>query len=154
MSKKAYEFVIKKAKETLVLSAEPQLSKGENGKPFLKDYPDFHFNISHSEDLIAVAFSDAPVGVDIEKKRSVNLKIADRFFTSDEQKSVTDTDSFFYVWTRKEAILKQKGESLGNIKKYSVINNKNIKTFTADGFVLSVCSEKVNDFQLIQEENF
>ncbi len=153
-SEKAYEFVLERAKKVFDLAKNPQLLKTEEGKPFLKDYPEFHFNISHSDNLAAVAFSNTSIGVDIEKKRSVNLKIADRFFAADEQKTVTDPDSFFYVWTRKEALLKQKGEGLKNITKYSVLKNDNIKTIITDGFILSVCGENAADFEVIFEENF
>ena len=31
--------------------------KTENGKPYFKELPDFHFNISHTKDALAIAFS-------------------------------------------------------------------------------------------------
>ncbi|WP_122077271.1 4'-phosphopantetheinyl transferase superfamily protein [Pseudophaeobacter sp. EL27] len=38
------------------------------GKPYLKDHPDLHFNLSHTEGLIAVALcSGRPMGVDVER---------------------------------------------------------------------------------------
>jgi len=38
----------------------------DNGKPFLADYPNVHFNVSKSETLIAMAVSDQVVGLDVE----------------------------------------------------------------------------------------
>ena len=36
-------------------------------KPYLKDYPDIHFNGSHSGEYLVCALSDVPVGIDIQK---------------------------------------------------------------------------------------
>lgn len=52
---------------------EIKFEKGEHGKPYLKDYPNFHFNLSHTRNVITVAISDKPVGVDIEKVKAVDL---------------------------------------------------------------------------------
>ena len=43
------------------------LGTSENGKPFLPDFPDIHFNITHCDGLAACAFDRSPVGVDAEK---------------------------------------------------------------------------------------
>ena len=84
-----------------------EFEKGVKGKPFLKDYADFHFNISHSGDFLAVAFANSSVGVDVEKIRPVNPKIANRFFTKEEEEFIKNENDFFYVWTRKEAFIKE-----------------------------------------------
>ena len=39
----------------------------EHGKPYLSDYSDVHFNISHSGEYVVCSVSDKPVGVDIQK---------------------------------------------------------------------------------------
>ena len=154
VSKIAYDFVCNLAMKKLKINQKPRLTCESSGKPFFEDYPNFHFNISHSENLIAVAVADSPVGVDIEKKRDANLKIAQRFFTEEEKNFVKDSDSFFYVWTRKEALLKKMGEGLKDISKAQVLENSEIKTFEEDEFILSVCCEKPDSFKIIYEENF
>ena len=95
--------------------------KTENGKPYIIKQPDFHFGISHTKNAITVAFSKEPVGVDIEKIRDVDLKVADRFFTEEEQKYINSDVSlscrrFFEIWTKKEAIIKKSGLKLKDIK--------------------------------------
>ena len=40
---------------------------GPQGKPFLPDHPGFHFNLSHSGDLVAIATGPHPAGIDIER---------------------------------------------------------------------------------------
>lgn len=37
------------------------------GKPYIKGHSNFHFNISHIKNAIAIAISDYLVGVDIER---------------------------------------------------------------------------------------
>lgn len=47
--------------------AKQNFTYTEHGKPYLPDYSDVHFNISHSEKYVVCAVSDKPVGVDIQK---------------------------------------------------------------------------------------
>ena len=120
-----------------------------NGKPYLKN-KSVHFNISHSESLVAVAVSDRDVGVDLEKTCEVNPKLTDRYFTENEKKyiNVKSPDwqtRFFEVWTKKEAILKKSGLGLRvKLNELETDECNTVKTFKLDGFVLSVCSEDPN----------
>ena len=55
----------------------------EDGKPFLPGLPDIHFNLSHSGDYIACAFSDQEVGLDLQEHSRPHtsiVRIAKRFF--------------------------------------------------------------------------
>ncbi len=150
VSQKAYDFVITIAKKQFCTDNSFEISDDENGKPYFKNHPDFHFNISHSEDIIAVAISSAPVGVDIEKLREVNLKIAERRFTEKEKAFVKTNGDFFYVWTRKEAFLKKTGQGLRqSLSSFCVLEDNNIKTFKADDYIVSVCGDNVTDFSFI-----
>lgn len=87
------------------------------GKPHLINDQDYHFNISHTHNMIAVAVSDKPVGVDVEKIREFDLGIAKRFFTEHElnyiNKSQDNTyERFIEIWTKKEAYIKYIGKGL------------------------------------------
>lgn len=66
------------------------------GKPFLENNKDYHFNISHTHNMIAVAVSNNPVGVDIEKVREIDLGIAKRFFTENEQNYIEKSQDGMY----------------------------------------------------------
>ncbi len=104
-----------------VLPIEIQFSYGEQGKPFLTDFPDFKFNISHSEDLAVFAFAkEITLGIDVE---FINPKIdteviAPRFFSKNEAATLLKLSPlkrppvFFNCWTRKEAFIKAKGGGL------------------------------------------
>lgn len=99
------------------------LDYGVKGKPLLVDANDeqLEFNVSHSHDLVLWAFSRCQaVGVDVEyiKPNHQGLPIAKRFFTSREYQALCSRavaeqeDFFFQLWTRKEACIKAKGQSL------------------------------------------
>lgn len=90
-----------------------------NGKPILKDYPDIHFNISHSGKYVVCAVANVPVGVDIEGNRPINAAVAKRFFSAEENEWVSAADNqsvqeqrFFRLWTLKEAYAKATGQGI------------------------------------------
>jgi 4'-phosphopantetheinyl transferase len=95
---------------------EIQISTGLQGKPQVVG---LEFNLSHSGDLVAYAISDRPVGIDIERIRSMDLSgIIQRFFTPSEfvaWQKLPPADqelAFFQTWTVKEAYLKAIGTGL------------------------------------------
>ena len=47
------------------------IERGEFGKPYLRDFPELHFNVSHSGTKMVLAIShEMPVGIDIEQIKS------------------------------------------------------------------------------------
>jgi 4'-phosphopantetheinyl transferase len=94
---------------------------GPQGKPSLENGASgLEFNVSHSGGLAVFAFSDRPLGVDLEAERPMRdlQAIAERFFSEREVATLRGTDesertaAFFRCWTRKEAFLKATGEGL------------------------------------------
>lgn len=86
---------------------------GEHGKPALAGLAaDLQFNVAHSGTvlLVAVALGRA-VGVDVEQVLPDVAfgPMADRYFTQAERARVTGADTFFRIWTAKEAFLKARG---------------------------------------------
>lgn len=85
------------------------------GKPFLRERPDLHFNISHSLPWVMVALSRDPIGVDVERMRprSSLLALAERYFSPPEQELIhaapDPVEMFYRIWTFKEAWLKAEG---------------------------------------------
>jgi 4'-phosphopantetheinyl transferase len=92
------------------------------GKPRLAEpLTDLEFNLAHSHQLGVVAVTrQSPVGIDVEYvPRRVDLRtIAERFFAPAEAAqlaSLPDHEqlaAFQRCWTRKEAVLKTRGEGL------------------------------------------
>lgn len=93
---------------------------GERGKPYFLDFPDLHFNLSHSGPLAMAAFSDFELGCDIQMLRKADLRLVDRFFSREEAdlihsfKEGEERDRHFCdTWTLKESFVKATGEGLG-----------------------------------------
>ena len=104
--------------ETAGLSpAEIEISHDEKGKPFCKSLP-LSVSLSHSGPYIAVAVGQSPVGVDVERKRKINLSVSERWFRPEEHElllSLPDAErplAFLRLWTLKEAALKYTGKGL------------------------------------------
>ncbi len=79
-----------------------------DGKPFLKGM-DMCISMSHSADAVACAVSDKPVGIDIERIRSVDRKLIDYVCNEREREYADTPERFFEVWTAKEASYKCDG---------------------------------------------
>jgi 4'-phosphopantetheinyl transferase len=88
---------------------------GENGKPYLTDYPQVHFNLSHSGNRVMCAVSAHACGCDVEqishKKKQIDMVI--RCLAESEQRLAAVSAVHFYrIWTLKESILKLSGEGI------------------------------------------
>lgn len=99
-----------------------EFSYAEHGKPSLKNNSKFHFNLSHSRDMAAYAFSrDLEMGVDIEfmrpqKRLQGMIQHIGSAKEQTELKSLPEAevlDAFYRLWTRKEAFIKAVGRGLG-----------------------------------------
>lgn len=95
------------------LPHEFEIQTGPDGKPFLVG-AGLGFNISHSGGSVVAAFSQFPVGIDLETpgRRTDFSAIARRFFHPAEVDSVVTEDDFLRHWTAKEAMLKLAGTGL------------------------------------------
>ena len=119
------------------------------GKPYIIGFPNFHFNVSHSENLLVVLISDQAVGVDVEKIRNPNIQIVNRFFTENEKDYVLSdpsltTKRFYEIWTRKEAYVKYLGKGLSHpLLSFDVLNElgDNFFTFELDQYIISTFTD-------------
>lgn len=85
------------------------------GKPILKHFPEFRFNISHSSDWVVIACSDVEMGIDIEKMDDNLQSIANTYFHQSEFSlfsCINDkqiNSRLYDFWTIKESIMKASG---------------------------------------------
>lgn len=140
----------------------------EYGKPFLINYKDIHFNISHSYKWVVCCISTNWVGIDIEKISPIDISIAEQFFSKIEfeelnSKNTFEKEVYFYdLWTLKESYIKAIGKGLSipldsftlRIDKedqitVSAINNSEHYYFRQynidEDYKMAVCSSK-NEF--------
>ena len=91
----------------------------KGGKPYLLDYPQVHYNLSHSGDYVCCAISEQPVGVDIQKHVDYKEAVAARFFSQEDNQLLKECNEqersklFFQMWCRKESYGKLTGKGLG-----------------------------------------
>lgn len=95
--------------------------ENEHGKPFLKDYTDIYFSISHSDSIVAVILDEKPCGIDVEKRKPYSQAVVNRVFCENDKKLMEQAAGNHYdeaanlfakIWTRKEAIGKLSGKGL------------------------------------------
>jgi 4'-phosphopantetheinyl transferase len=97
---------------------------GQHGKPEIDPALgglDLCFNLSHSRGFVACAVATGTtIGIDVEtlSQKHGGLDIADRFFSPSEVAILRGTasnrqlETFFRLWTLKEALIKATGEGL------------------------------------------
>lgn len=128
----------------------------EHKKPVFLNRPDIFFNISHSGNFAAAAFSDKSVGIDIEdrKRRADTEHLAKRFFSEFERalidRAKNSNEVFFKLWTRKESLLKSDGCGITvtlsevDVTENEVVFNKNRYKFydiSNDNIIGTVCEQ-------------
>ncbi|MDD2192255.1 MAG: 4'-phosphopantetheinyl transferase superfamily protein [Bacteroidales bacterium] len=100
---------------------DSKIEKTVEGKPFFLYNKSLHFSISHTKEFIAIALSDKPIGIDIEKTRKNNKAVVNRFFHPKEIELLYKTKDedmqdilFTKIWTIKEAYVKCTGTGIAN----------------------------------------
>lgn len=130
------------------LGAE-NISYLKNGKPVADN---LFVSISHSNGRCAVCVSEREVGIDIEKIADRDFeKIVRKTFSKKEREYYFNSKSpqtFYEIWTRKEAHSKISGEGIRDIMKATdtfSLEGYEFKTQIQDGFVLTTCEKKNTD---------
>ena len=138
----------------LTLPEEITLAKTESGKPYLRDCPSVHFNLSHCKGLAVCLLSALECGVDAESKRQFKEKVARRAYSRAERTAIGSSEDhdlmFTRLWTLKEAYVKALGIGIGYpMKEVSFAlqggaircskANADFRQMLYEGFVVSVC---------------
>ena len=93
------------------------IAHGKYGKPYLIDFDNIHFNISHCDGLVACAISDRPIGIDVERIVPFKDNLAKKILTEEEMQflicckndEIAYKEMFFRLWTLKESYIKWNG---------------------------------------------
>lgn len=121
------------------------------------------FSISHSDNTVAVALSDRPVGVDIQCDTGLRISDAllDRALTDDEKKTLSTLpesekrEAFLRMWSAKESLFKRENKAFFHPREYDS-RSADVKTLRLDNGRLTVASddgEIALFFAETQEEN-
>ena len=111
------------------------------GQPWLPEYPQVQVSLAHTRGGVAVALSEAPVGLDLERLgRPVRPGLADRYFTPTERAYARDPQRVLEVWTRKEALLKREGIGLRmRLGRVETLERPDLVSWRREGFQFSFC---------------
>ena len=102
-------------------------------KPYISNYKDIHFNLSHSGNTVCCAISDKEIGCDVEFiDHEIDLDIAKNYFFNSEyeniMKSDNPSDEFFKYWVLKESYMKYTGLGFNlELNSFEILINKEIK---------------------------
>ncbi|HBL77656.1 MAG TPA: hypothetical protein DD458_20690 [Prolixibacteraceae bacterium] len=119
LSAVAYLLLVYALKNEGLFKDLPEFGYHSNGKPFLVNYPDSYFNISHCRDAVVCFLSDREVGVDIETVGEYDDELATAICNDEEYQWVTASSDltqrarrFTMLWTQKESIVKWLGTGI------------------------------------------
>lgn len=91
---------------------EIRFSYNENGKPFVENC-DWHFNLSHCEDLALIAVCEKfSVGIDLEKVDENRARRMKKMLSADDVNADLTSREICERWVKTEALIKARGEGL------------------------------------------
>ena len=147
--------------------ADLQFTTGIHGKPCLKDFPQIHYNISHTDGMVICGFSDREIGVDVERMRPYGDGILRKVLSESENRYISELpqkereENFFKIWTLKESYgkavgcgiamplsqisftLTEKENPLCSVPGYSFYQKRLL-----GGYIFSACREGDETFQV------
>lgn len=151
-SSKAYLLLCQGLKEFYGISDKPRFGYEKYQKPFLPDYPQIHFNLSHCKEAVMCVINDVPIGCDVESVyRKQSDSLIEHCFNETEISQIKNAEKpeimFTELWTRKEAVLKCSGRGLNDdlphvlehCSEYEFVSHHNLEK----GYVYSVCCRKI-----------
>ena len=143
---------------------EEQICQPRHGKPYIKGHEGIHYNISHSRKLAGCAFSDCPVGLDLEYIRPVSEALIKRVMIAGEEDLLKKAEggktglyeTAIRFWTLKESMAKCLGRGISDdfkirsfsrymqsLKEQEVFKYENLWFYQqkpVEGCIMSVCS--------------
>lgn len=143
----AYLLLVHALREEGVFHEMPEFGYNEHGKPYLKNYPEWQFNFSHSKNAVCCAIAKENIGIDIEEVREYKEALAAYSCNEEEMSALNQSndkaDDFYRLWTRKEAAFKLVGTGITKEIK-DILNDTHIsiETRKIENLWLSIATEK------------
>lgn len=98
-----------------------EIVEGSHGKPYLSNYTDFFYSLSHSGEWVVCAVDDIETGADIQEVGAPKLAVAKRFYSDEEYHRLLQHESeperqtmdLYRIWAAKESCVKLTGRGIG-----------------------------------------
>ena len=127
----------------------PDFVFGDHEKPYLKELPEIHFNLSHCKTAVCCIVSHSNTAIDINDIRSVGDAVIRRVCSENEQQAIMKSPKpdicFMEYWTKKECYSKLTGAGMSmDFSKITaeLPDYKSIRTKVSDDYVLSYYSRR------------
>ena len=112
------------------------------GKPYLAGGSK-HISISHTREYVAIAFSDNPIGLDIENACRNAIGAVRAFLQPNEVEMLSTCDDLtreaLFLWSAKEAAFKLASEKVAILKEIGITKNANDYTVTYPDCSVAKC---------------
>ena len=105
------------------LEPEARVEYLPSGKPQILNSKYQHISVSHCRDLVAVALSDKPCGVDVERVDRNFERVKSRYISEQELLLSAQEDWAAVVWCAKEALYKYAGKEGVDFKKDIILKS-------------------------------
>lgn len=127
----------------------PEWSISESGKPYLANYSNIYFNISHCLGAAACILDTMPVGIDIQDIRTYRANTMLKVCSEDEAREITSSTNpgleFCRIWSAKECLAKLSGEGIfRDVKELDSSHNSLRTTFITPNKYLTATSLNPN----------
>lgn len=139
----------------------PKIGISETKKPFLEEYPQIHFNLSHCKNGVACGIADSPLGVDIQHYVEFKDGVAAYFMTPSEIQRAKQGNAdveFTRIWTLKESYGKWSGSGICyDMTKQEIKENERLdgcisQSRLLENFIISVTAAKHMDLLELRTE--
>ena len=114
----------------------------DNGKPYFANSSK-HISISHTQEYVALAVSESPIGIDIESTNRNALSVAKAFLQPHEVESLAGCGNTAHealcLWSAKEAAFKLASERVSVLKEIGITKNANDYTVVYPDGTTAVC---------------
>ena len=142
----AYELLTHAVKTVWGMDSLPEIVRADGGKPYFKDCPEKHFNLSHSGEFALCALSDAAVGADLEIVRPRKEGLSGYTFKGEEYGRYLalggDWNAFYILWTEVESAIKYTGEGLKAWRRAGIPAGCVLTNLSGDGWKGAVCGRE------------
>lgn len=138
---------------SLQLEHQPLLCEdyGAYGKPYLQQYPNLFFNVSHSGEYVVAVFAEEEIGIDLQINKVITDHFSKRFFSQEEQNYLAEltknlekeevVNPGIVLWACKESFVKYTGEGLQrSLDSFTVRIENGMITDALSGNILAHCS--------------
>jgi len=131
---------VRRALKELFYGEEREVLYTDEGAPYLEGGP--YLSISHTDGYAAVATSDVPIGIDIERRGNRVQKVVSHFLRPEEiailQLSVDFELALHLAWSAKEAAFKVLGKAYYDLQNLTTVQhldqNKKIILLAVEGY--------------------